>query len=68
MLSLPVLAVLLVLVFGGLVAAGLPLLVGDFSVLDAFPVLHGLSWRSSVRRTSCPRTSLRWRAWRASPR
>ena len=48
MLSLPVLAVLLVVVFGGLVAAGLPLLVGGFSVLGAFLVLHGLSFATDL--------------------
>ncbi|HEU0101487.1 MAG TPA: MMPL family transporter [Mycobacteriales bacterium] len=47
-LSLPVLAVLLVLVFGGLVAAGLPLLVGAFSVLGAFLVLHVLSYATDI--------------------
>jgi RND superfamily putative drug exporter len=48
LLSLPVLAVLLVVVFGGLVAAGLPLLVGVFSVLGAFLVLHALSYATEL--------------------
>ena len=48
MLSLPVLAVLLVVVFGGLVAAGLPLLVGGFSVLGAFLVLQVLSYTTEL--------------------
>ena len=48
MLSLPVLAVLLVVVFGGLVAAGLPLLVGGFSVLGAFLVLQVLSYATDL--------------------
>ena len=48
MLSLPVLAVLLVIVFGGLVAAGLPLLVGGFSVLGAFLVLQVLSYATDL--------------------
>ncbi len=47
-LSLPVLAVLLVVVFGGLVAAGLPLLVGVFSVLGAFLVLNVLSYATDL--------------------
>ena len=47
-LSLPVLAVLLVVVFGGLVAAGLPLLVGGFSVLGAFLVLQVLSYTTDL--------------------
>ena len=42
-LSLPVLLVLLVVVFGGLAAAGLPLLVGVFSVLGSFLVLRVLA-------------------------
>ena len=48
MLSLPVLLVLLVVVFGGLVAAGLPLLVGGFSVLGAFLVLRVLSEATDI--------------------
>jgi RND superfamily putative drug exporter len=48
MLSLPVLAVLLVVVFGGLVAAGLPLLVGGFSVLGAFLLLNVLSYATDL--------------------
>ncbi|GAA4448355.1 MMPL family transporter [Phytohabitans houttuyneae] len=35
-LSLPVLLVLLVIIFGGLVAAGMPLLVGGLAILGAF--------------------------------
>jgi len=40
MLSIPVLLVLLVLVFGGVVAAGLPLAIGVLAVLGAFTALR----------------------------
>jgi len=48
MLSLPVLAVLLVLVFGSLVAASLPLFIGVLSVLGALLVLDGLSYVTDI--------------------
>jgi len=48
MLSLPVLAVLLVLVFGSLVAASLPLFIGVLSVLGALLVLEGLSYVTDI--------------------
>ncbi|GCF11375.1 MMPL family transporter [Dictyobacter arantiisoli] len=41
--ALPIVAVLLVLIFGGLVAAILPLLVGGFAILGSFAVLHVLT-------------------------
>jgi RND superfamily putative drug exporter len=43
MLSFPLLLVLLLVVFGGLVAASLPLAVGGFAILGAFTVLRLLS-------------------------
>jgi uncharacterized membrane protein YdfJ with MMPL/SSD domain len=43
MLSFPVLAVLLVIVFAGLVAAGLPLVVGGVAILGAFAALRLLT-------------------------
>jgi RND superfamily putative drug exporter len=42
-LTFPIVAVLLVIVFGGLVAAGLPLLVGGGAILGAFAILRGLT-------------------------
>jgi uncharacterized membrane protein YdfJ with MMPL/SSD domain len=47
-ISLPIVLVLLVVVFGGLVAAGLPLFVGGLSILGAFVVLRGLSLVTDV--------------------
>ncbi len=47
-ISAPVLLVLLVVVFGSLVAAGLPLLVGAFTVVGALVVLRLLSEVSEV--------------------
>ena len=47
-LSFPVLLVLLVVVFGGLVAAGLPLLVGGVAVLGAFLSLRLLTELTDV--------------------
>ncbi len=44
----PVLLVLLVLIFGGLVAAGLPLLVGGFAILGSFTALHALAYATDV--------------------
>ncbi|TDD19225.1 MMPL family transporter [Kribbella turkmenica] len=42
-ISMPIVLVLLVIVFGGLVAAGLPLFVGALAILGAFVLLRGLS-------------------------
>jgi trehalose monomycolate/heme transporter len=42
-LTFPILAVLLVIVFGGLVAAGLPLLVGGVAIVGAFAILRILT-------------------------
>ncbi|MGC4940923.1 MMPL family transporter [Kribbella sp. DT2] len=47
-ISLPIVLVLLVVVFGGLVAASLPLFVGGLSILGAFVVLRGLSLVTDV--------------------
>ena len=43
LLSMPVVLVLLVIVFGGVVAAGLPLVVGALAVLGAFTILRLLT-------------------------
>lgn len=43
MFTLPVLVVLLLLVFGGVIAAGLPLLIGGAAILGAFTVLRLLT-------------------------
>ncbi len=42
-LSMPVLLVLLVIIFGGLVAAGLPLAIGGLAILGAFTILRVLT-------------------------
>ncbi|GAA1605251.1 MMPL family transporter [Kribbella hippodromi] len=42
-ISTPIVLVLLVIVFGGLVAASLPLFVGGLAILGAFVLLRGLS-------------------------
>ncbi|MEV6282215.1 MMPL family transporter [Kribbella sp. NPDC051770] len=47
-ISLPIVLVLLVVVFGGLVAASLPLFVGGLSILGAFVVLRALSLITDV--------------------
>ena len=47
-ITMPIVALLLVIVFGGLAAAGLPLLVGGFAVLGAFAVLHVVSLTTDV--------------------
>jgi RND superfamily putative drug exporter len=47
-ISLPIVLVLLVVVFGGLVAASLPLFVGGLAILGAFVVLRGLSLVTDV--------------------
>lgn len=47
-LSAPVLLVLLVVVFGGLVAAGLPLLIGGIAILGAFTALRAISYATTV--------------------
>ncbi|GAA1813438.1 MMPL family transporter [Planosporangium flavigriseum] len=48
MLSFPVLLILLVVVFGGLVAAGLPLAVGGVAILGAFTVLRVITGFTEV--------------------
>ncbi|OLT30217.1 hypothetical protein BJF79_09970 [Actinomadura sp. CNU-125] len=48
MISLPVLLVLLVLIFGGLVAASLPLLIGGLAILGSFTALHVLTYMTDV--------------------
>ncbi|MBW8481298.1 MMPL family transporter [Actinomadura parmotrematis] len=46
--AMPVLLVLLVVIFGGLVAASLPLLVGGFAILGSFTALRLLSGATDV--------------------
>ena len=48
LISLPIVLVLLVVVFGGLVAAGLPLIVGGLAILGAFTVLRLLALVTDV--------------------
>jgi trehalose monomycolate/heme transporter len=48
LISFPVLLVVLVLVFGGLIAAGLPLLVGAVGIVGALGVLWVLTWFTDV--------------------
>jgi RND superfamily putative drug exporter len=47
-LSIPLLMVLLILVFGSLAAAGLPLLIGGFAILGAFAALKALTLVTDV--------------------
>ena len=47
-ISLPIVLVLLVIVFGGLVAASLPLFVGGLAILGAFVVLRALTTFTDV--------------------
>ncbi|TDE22934.1 MMPL family transporter [Actinomadura sp. 6K520] len=47
-IAIPVLLVLLVLIFGGLVAATLPLLVGGLAILGSFTALHALTYATDV--------------------
>nr|WP_232794111.1 MMPL family transporter [Pseudofrankia saprophytica] len=47
-ISIPVLLVLLVLLFGGVAAASLPLAIGGLAILGAFTALHGLSYLTDV--------------------
>ena len=51
MISLPLVLVLLVLIFGGLVAASLTLLVGGLAILGAFTVLRVIAELTDVRST-----------------
>jgi RND superfamily putative drug exporter len=46
--SLPVVLVLLVVIFGGLVAASLPVVVGGLSIMGALGVLHAISLGAEV--------------------
>ncbi|MFI0411332.1 MMPL family transporter [Actinomadura sp. 3N508] len=48
LLSAPVLLVLLVLIFRGLVSAALPLVIGAAAILGAFSALHALTYVTSV--------------------
>ncbi|SNS08123.1 MMPL family transporter [Actinomadura mexicana] len=47
-MAMPVLLVLLVLIFGGLVSASLPLLVGGVAILGSFTALHALTYVTDV--------------------
>nr|WP_218617370.1 MMPL family transporter [Cryptosporangium aurantiacum] len=47
-LSMPVLLILLVVIFGSLAAASLPLAVGALAILGAFTALRGLSYLTDV--------------------
>ncbi|MDT3439471.1 MULTISPECIES: MMPL family transporter [unclassified Pseudofrankia] len=47
-ISVPVLLVLLVLIFGGVAAASLPLAIGGLAILGAFTALRGLSYLTDV--------------------
>ncbi|CNE20949.1 transporter [Mycobacterium tuberculosis] len=47
-IAMPILLVLLVLIFGGLVAASLPLLVGGIAILGSFTALHVLAQLTDV--------------------
>jgi len=47
-LSLPVLLVLLVVIFGGLVAAAMPLLIGGLAILGALVAIRLLTWVTDV--------------------
>ncbi|GAA1267342.1 MMPL family transporter [Saccharothrix xinjiangensis] len=46
--SLPIVLLLLVVIFGGLVAASLPVLVGGLSILGSLGVLHAVSYGADV--------------------
>ncbi|TDB97542.1 MMPL family transporter [Actinomadura sp. 7K534] len=47
-MAIPVLLVLLVLIFGGLVSASMPLLVGGLAILGSFTALHALTYVTDV--------------------
>ncbi|WP_433230317.1 MMPL family transporter [Actinomadura formosensis] len=47
-MAMPILLVLLVLIFGGLVAASLPLLIGGIAILGSFTALHALTYVTDV--------------------
>src|SRR5947209_3073355 len=47
-ITLPIVAILLLIVFSGLVAAGLPLLIGGVTILGAFAVLRVLAGMTDV--------------------
>ena len=51
-LSLPVLLILLILIFGGLVAAATPLLIGGLAILGAFVAIRLLDLRRPTSRSS----------------
>ncbi len=48
MFTFPIVAILLLIVFGGLVAAGLPLLIGGVAILGAFAILRVLGSLTDV--------------------
>ncbi|WP_396454243.1 MMPL family transporter, partial [Actinomadura sp.] len=47
-MAMPVLLVLLVLIFGGLVSASLPLMIGGIAILGSFTALHALTYVTDV--------------------
>ncbi|MFD1151239.1 MMPL family transporter [Saccharothrix hoggarensis] len=46
--SLPIVLVLLIIIFGGLVAASLPVLVGGLAIMGSLGVLHAVSFAADV--------------------
>jgi len=48
LITFPIIAVLLLLIFGGLVAASLPLLIGGIAIVGAFAVLHALTFFTDI--------------------
>jgi RND superfamily putative drug exporter len=47
-MAMPILLVLLVLIFGGLVSASLPMLIGGIAILGSFTALHMLTYVTDV--------------------
>ncbi|GAA3199054.1 MMPL family transporter [Actinocorallia longicatena] len=47
-ISIPILLILLVVIFGGLVAASLPLVIGGVAILGSFTALHVLTYFTEV--------------------
>ena len=47
-ISMPVLLVLLLVIFGGLVAASLPLVIGGVAILGSFTALHAMTYFTDV--------------------
>ena len=67
-LSMPILLVLLVVIFGGLVAASLPLAIGGLAILGASPCCGCSAWSPTCRSSRSTSSRCSASGWRSTTR